>query len=75
MEWLPLFSVGSPFLRSPGSPGKCELCDRGAEMSWEKSLPFLQQAWEVRTVLTALKDETPHAARRFLLFLSESFSK
>lgn len=75
MEWLPLFSVGSPFLRAPGRPGKCELCDRGAEMSQEKSLPFLQQAWEAATVLTTLEGETPHTAQRFLLFLPESFRK
>lgn len=74
MGCLPLCSVGSCFLRAPGSPGKCEICDQAAETSWEKSC-FLQQAWEVPAGPIPLEGEAPHAAWRFLLFLSESFRK
>jgi len=44
-------------------------------MSWEQSLTFTEQTWEVLAVPTTLEGETPHAAQRFLLFLSESFRK
>lgn len=42
MGWLPLFSLDNPFLRALGIPGKCGLCDQGAEMSRDKRLPFPQ---------------------------------
>lgn len=44
-------------------------------MSWEESLPFPQQAWEVSAVPTALEGEASHAAWKFLLLPSESFRK
>lgn len=44
-------------------------------MSWEDSLPFPQQAWEVSAVPTALEGEASHAAWKFLLLPPESFRK
>lgn len=67
------FSLGTPFLKTPGSPAKCELCDQGAEMSRNKRLPFPQPTWEVPALPTAWKVKLL-CSHRFLLFLSESFT-
>lgn len=70
MAWLSPFSLSIPFLRDPGNPGKCELCDQGAKMSWDKRLLYPEPTWEMPAVPTALQ-----GGHRFLLFLSESFRK
>lgn len=44
-------------------------------MPRERSQSSPQQDWEAPSVPTALEDESPHLAQRFLLFLSESLQK
>lgn len=58
MGWLPLFSLDTPFLRAPGIPGKCGLCDQGAEMSLGQKTA-IPPAWEVPALRTTLEGKTP----------------
>lgn len=53
-----LLLIGYTFLRDPGNPGKCKLCDQGAKMSWDKRLLYPGPTWEMSAVPTALQGET-----------------